>query len=77
MLKISAAELADRAGVTLRTVQRMEAVEAVPASRTRTLERVITVLEEAGVEFTGDPVTSPGVRLHRQKAGDSWKETLL
>tara|TARA_B100000678_G_scaffold291374_1_gene307948 strand:- start:2608 stop:2775 length:168 start_codon:yes stop_codon:yes gene_type:complete len=55
----------------------MEAVEAVPASRSRTLERVITVLEEAGVEFTGDPVTSPGVRLHRQKAGDSWKETLL
>jgi transcriptional regulator with XRE-family HTH domain len=67
MLKMSAAELAERAEVTLRTVQRMESFEGVPPSRGGTLERIQTVLEAAGIEFIGDPVTSPGVRLHSDK----------
>lgn len=54
------------AGVTWKTVQRFESAVAVPPSRSGTLERVKAALEEAGVEFTGDPVASPGVRLHRR-----------
>jgi DNA-binding transcriptional regulator YiaG len=66
LLKISAEELAAMAGVTWKTVQRFESAVAVPPSRSGTLERVKAALEEAGVEFTGDPVASPGVRLHRR-----------
>lgn len=67
MLKMSAAELAERAEVTLRTVQRMESFEGVPPSRGGTLERIQAILEAAGIEFIGDPVTSPGVRLHPER----------
>lgn len=65
LLGISAAELAELAGVTWKTVQRFESVEEIPASRSGTLERVNAALRAAGIEFVGDPVTSPGVRLTR------------
>ncbi|MEO1660390.1 MAG: helix-turn-helix transcriptional regulator [Pseudomonadota bacterium] len=65
MLGISAAELAEMAGVTWKTVQRFESVNGVPPSRSGTLERVKSALENEGVEFLGDPIHSPGVRLKR------------
>lgn len=65
MLGISAAELANLAGVTWKTVQRFEAVNGIPPSRSGTLERVKAALEEKGIEFIGDPIGSPGVRLKR------------
>ncbi|WP_206170004.1 hypothetical protein [Sphingorhabdus sp. YGSMI21] len=46
-------------------MQRFEASSGVPPSRSGTLERVKAALEGAGIEFIGDPVTSPGVRLRR------------
>lgn len=66
LLRISAAELADMAEVTWKTVQRFEAAEGVPPSRAGTLERVQSALERAGVEFLGDPISTPGVRLKRR-----------
>lgn len=65
MLGISAAELANMAGVTWKTVQRFESVNGVPPSRSGTLERVKEALEQQGIEFLGDPIHSPGVRLKR------------
>ena len=65
LLGISAVELAELAGVTWKTVQRFETVEGVPPSRSGTLEKVRAALEAQGIEFLGDPVTSPGVRLRR------------
>ena len=65
MLGISAAELANMAGVTWKTVQRFESVNGVPPSRSGTLERVKEALEQQGIEFLGDPIRSPGVRLKR------------
>ncbi|MXP13337.1 transcriptional regulator [Altererythrobacter confluentis] len=65
LLKITASELAELAGVTWKTVQRFEAASDIPPSRSGTLERVKAALEDAGIEFIGDPVTSPGVRLRR------------
>jgi hypothetical protein len=47
------------------TIRRFEEAEGIPVSRSGTLVRVKIALEEAGIEFIGDPVTSPGVRLHR------------
>lgn len=67
LLKISAAELAAMASVTWKTVQRMESAEGVPPSRSGTLERIKATLEQAGIEFIGDPLTSPGVRLRRDQ----------
>lgn len=50
-----------------RTIQRIEAHEGIPPSRGGTLERIQLTLERAGIEFIGDPVTSPGVRLHPER----------
>ena len=68
LLGISAADLAERSSVTWKTVQRFESVDGIPPSRSGTLERVQRALEDAGIEFIGDPVSSPGVRLKRPKA---------
>ena len=65
LLGISAAELAKRADVNWKTVQRFESSDGVPPNRAGTLDRVVETLEAAGIEFVGDPVTSPGVRLRR------------
>ena len=66
VLGISADRLGGMAGLPLRTIQRFEAAEGIPPSRGGTLTKVRTTLEAAGIEFIGDPVASPGVRLHRR-----------
>jgi hypothetical protein len=55
--------LAEKSGVGWSTIKRFEEGDGIPASRSGTLERVQRTLEDAGVEFLGDPETSPGVRL--------------
>jgi transcriptional regulator with XRE-family HTH domain len=67
LLGISAADLAERSGVTWKTVQRFESADGVPPSRAGTLDRVKQALEDAGVEFIGDPETTPGVRLRGRR----------
>jgi predicted transcriptional regulator len=66
LLGISAAELAEHAGVTWKTIQRFETIEGVPPNRSGTLDKVRAALEAQGIEFLGDPETSPGVRLRRK-----------
>lgn len=65
LLGISAQELALEAQVTWKTIQRFESHQGVPPSRSGTLDRVRATLEAHGIEFVGDPETSPGVILHR------------
>lgn len=65
LLGISAQELSQLSAVPHRTVQRFETAPAIPPSRSGTLERVKAALEEAGIVFVGDPIASPGVRLHQ------------
>jgi transcriptional regulator with XRE-family HTH domain len=59
--------LAERAGVSLPTIQRMEASEGVVRGVVDTLMKVIQALDEAGVELIGDNQNSEhggrGVRL--------------
>ena len=62
---ITASQLAERADVTWKTIQRFETADGIPPSRSGTLDRVKSALETAGIEFIGDPLTSPGVRLRR------------
>lgn len=68
LLGKSSKELALLTGVSWATVKRFEEVQSVPVSRAGTLDRVKAALEAAGIEFIGDPVTSPGVRLKPRKA---------
>ena len=66
LLGWSAEDLAYHSGVSWATIQRFEAAEEIPVSRSGTLEKVKAALEAAGIEFIGDPVASPGVRLRRR-----------
>lgn len=64
LLGLSAEELAEVASVGWATIQRFESLDDIPPSRAGTLARVKAALEDQGVEFLGDPITSPGVQLH-------------
>lgn len=68
LLGLTSREFADVAGVSWATVKRFELCEGIPQSRGGTLQRVRAALEQAGIEFIGDPVASPGVRLRRDRA---------
>ena len=59
----SAAVLANKCGITERTIIRLEAVDGVPPSRSNTLVRIQSVFEDAGVEFIGSPDDAPGIRV--------------
>jgi transcriptional regulator with XRE-family HTH domain len=52
--------LADRAGLSLPTIQRMEASEGVVRGTVDSLMKLIGALEAAGVEFLGDGAPSAG-----------------
>lgn len=66
MLRWSGSDLAQRAGVSLSTIRRVEAAEDVPDAQTiRTLIAIKKAFEEAGIEFVGTPDDRPGVRLGR------------
>jgi transcriptional regulator with XRE-family HTH domain len=66
--------LAERAGVSVPTIQRMEASEGVVRGVVDTLMKVIQALDEAGVELIGENQTSHsggrGVRLKQTAQGD-------
>jgi transcriptional regulator with XRE-family HTH domain len=59
----SAQMLAERSGVSLRTLMRLEQKDGVPQSRASTLVEIQKCLEDAGVEFIGSPTDRPGVRV--------------
>ena len=66
LLRWSAQDLAERAGVGLQTIKRFEAFDGLPPSRSSTLLDVQMALEAAGVEFTHDDgVKGSGVRLRK------------
>ena len=59
--------LAELAGLSLPTIQRMEASEGVVRGNVESLTKLISALNDAGVELIGDNATSQsggrGVRL--------------
>lgn len=69
LLGIDQRTLAEMAGVSLPTIQRMEASDGTVRGIIETLTRVIEALNEAGVELIGDNARSDtggrGVRLRR------------
>ena len=63
LLAWSQETLAERSGVSIPTIKRLEAEDGALGGRTETSEKIRTTLQAAGIEFTnGD---APGVRLIR------------
>jgi len=63
LLNWSAQQLADKSGVGVATVRRMELAVSIPSSNAQTLALVKSTFENAGIEFIGSPNDRPGVRL--------------
>ncbi len=63
LIKWSADDLAEAAGVGVATIRRFESVAGVPSGQMRVIELIKNSLQEAGVEFIGSPDDRPGVRL--------------
>jgi transcriptional regulator with XRE-family HTH domain len=61
MLRIEQRELADKSGVSLETIKRIERTPGPISAYTGTVDKLRRALETAGIEFSeGD---QPGVRL--------------
>ncbi len=63
MLRWSAKLLAEQAGLSWPTVQRMESAQGVPSGLSKNLELVQKTLEGAGIVFINEDTLGPGVRL--------------
>ena len=63
MLGWSAIELANRSGVGSASIKRYEVQPGIPTANTKNLMMIRNTFEEAGIEFTGDPLVNPGVTL--------------
>lgn len=60
LLGVDQRQLAEMAGVSLPTIQRMEASEGTVRGVVDSLMKVIEALDRAGVELIGDNMTSSG-----------------
>ena len=67
LLRWTAEDLANAAEVGVATIRRMEVLDGVPAGNVKTLVAIQQALEDAGIEFIGNPDDGPGVRLRRGK----------
>jgi transcriptional regulator with XRE-family HTH domain len=67
LLGWSGQELADKSGVGVATLRRYELQEGIPVANTSVLQSIKKCLESYGIEFTGDPLTNPGVVYHIPK----------
>ena len=65
LLGITAANLAELAGVGFTTIIRMESSEGIPSGQVKTLNAVQNALEAAGIEFIGTPESEAGVRFKK------------
>ena len=73
LLGIDQRQLAELAGVSLPTIQRMEASDGNVRGVVDTLVKVVEALERAGIELIGEHAVSSGggrgVRLRQPKTG--------
>lgn len=73
LLQIDQKALAALSGVSVPTIQRMEASEGVVRGNVETLTKVIEALNRAGVDLIGEEARSDtggrGVRLRRSPTG--------
>ena len=63
MLKWTADDLAQKSEIGVATIRRLEAMNGIPTGQARILDAIQRTLEQAGIEFIGNPDHQPGVRL--------------
>ncbi len=63
LLRWSARELAEKSGLSLPTVQRMEAATGIPSAMVRSIVAIKETLEAAGIEFIDSNGGGAGVRF--------------
>ena len=72
LLGLDQRALAERCGLSVPTIQRMEASEDVIRGNVDSLVKLVAALDEAGIELIGDNATSTGggrgVRLKEPRA---------
>lgn len=61
MLSWSSAELAEKSGLSRRTIAKSEACDGLPDINIGTMKKLVSALESAGIEFTGTPDYRPGI----------------
>lgn len=65
LLGWSGSILADRAGIAISTIRRVEACDGVlETASVKVLQAIQSALEVGGVEFIGTPEDRPGVRFN-------------
>jgi transcriptional regulator with XRE-family HTH domain len=68
LLRWSGEDLAEKSGVSLSSIRRVESAENIPEGQNlKTLLAIRAALEIGGVEFIGSPEDRPGVRLNTTK----------
>lgn len=60
LLDLDQKQLADKAGVSVQTIQRMEASDGIVRGVVETLMKVVDALDRAGIEFIGENAPSSG-----------------
>lgn len=60
LLNLDRASLAELAGLSLPTIQRMEAAKGVVGGNVESLMKVVDALHKAGIELIGDDAVSQG-----------------
>ena len=60
LLGIDQKQLADKAGVSVQTIRRMEASDGIVRGVIESLMKVVEALERAGIEFIGESALSSG-----------------
>ncbi len=67
LIRWTALDLAESSGIAISTIKRYELMDGVPAGNVKTLVAIQQALEDAGIEFIGNPDDGPGVRLRSGK----------
>ncbi len=66
MLRMEQTQLAERAGISVETIKRLEGTAGRLVAQYDTLKKIRTAFEFAGIEFTDD-ADRPGVRLAKDR----------
>jgi predicted transcriptional regulator len=67
LLGWSQADLANKAGISVPTIKRLEAAEGDIGGRAETGAALVAALEKAGVEFIAENGGGAGVRMKKRK----------